>query len=495
MVENPFEGMRKQLGDLHRRVFTDDMAPRTVIVVPSLSLDAGELTKIQGVNHYEQRMLCTLTLLRLPRTQLIYLTSEAIDPAIIDYFLSLLAGIPFGHARRRLKLFHCHDASPQPLSEKLLKRPRLLQRIRNAVDFPDAVHMTCFTATDVEVTLAQALNAPLYACDPKLADLGSKSGSRETFRQAAIDLPAGEERLRTGPDVADALAHLKRAQPDAERAVVKLNEGFSGEGNAVFRYKGLSSSAEILEALPRQLKFEAAAENWPHFMQSMRLMGGITEAFVDGTDKRSPSVQCRINPIGEPEIISTHDQILGGPSGQIFLGATFPADPDYRLALHERGLAVANVLAKAGVMGRFAVDFVSVRDESGAWQHYAIEINLRKGGTTHPFIMLQYLTDGHYEIDTGRFMTHSGEERFYYATDNLQSEAYIGLLPQDLVDIVVENKLHFHGPSQRGVAFHLIGALSEFGKLGMLCIGDSPADARDLYERTVKVLDATQQQH
>ena len=55
--------------------------------------------------------------------------------------------------------------------------------------------------------------------------------------------------------------------------------------------------------------------------------------------------------------------------------------------------------------------------------------------------------------------------------------------------LAVVNGLHFHGTSQTGVVFHLISALSEFGKLGMVAIGEDAAQARALYERTVAVLD------
>jgi hypothetical protein len=40
------------------------------------------------------------------------------------------------------------------------------------------------------------------------------------------------------------------------------------------------------------------------------------------------------------------------------------------------------------------------------------------------------------------------------------------------------------------VLFHLIGALSEFGKLGMTAIANSPAEAEALYDRTIAVLAA-----
>ena len=71
------------------------------------------------------------------------------------------------------------------------------------------------------------------------------------------------------------------------------------------------------------------------------------------------------------------------------------------------------------------------------WQHYAIEINLRKGGTTHPFLMLQFLTNGRYDQESGEYILSDGSKRYYFATDNLQKEQYKGLTPPDLLDIVI----------------------------------------------------------
>ncbi len=72
-------------------------------------------------------MLCLLPLLR---TEVIFLTSKPVPESIIDYYLHMLPGIPVQHARRRLKLFSCHDGSAIPLTEKQLARPRLPERIR-----------------------------------------------------------------------------------------------------------------------------------------------------------------------------------------------------------------------------------------------------------------------------------------------------------------------------------------------------------------------------
>ena len=198
-------------------------------------------------------------------------------------------------------------------------------------------------------------------------------------------------------------------------------------------------------------------------------MGGIVEEFMEGLHKTSPSVQCRIDPLGESEIISTHDQLLGGEDEQVFLGAHFPANEEY---CHEIALIakrVADALSEQGALGRFSLDFISVKEEN-EWKHYALEINLRKGGTTHPFLLLQLLTDGVYHADTGAFITAGGDRKFYFASDNVESNALKGLAPLDLMEIVQHRELLYDNIKQEGIMFHLMGALSEYGKLGIKSI-------------------------
>jgi hypothetical protein len=438
-------------------------------------------------------MLCLLLLLRLPRTRVIYITSAPISETIVDYYLHLLPGVPSLHARERLTLLTCNDASPVALTRKILQRPRMLERIREAIPDLASAHMTCFTVTELERKLALHLNLPIYGCNPSLAHWGSKSGSRKIFCEADIDMPFGFEDLADANDVVGAVAELKAKKPDLRKAVVKLNDGFSGEGNAIFDLEDAPAERGSLDSWVRArlpaLAFEARGMTWDLYEQKLKSMGGIVEEFIIGSNKASPSAQFRVNPLGQIESVSTHDQVLGGASGQIFLGCRFPASKAYRLDIQARGMKAARVLAGKGVLGRFGIDFISVK-EGDAWRHAAIEINLRKGGTTHPFLMLQFLTDGRYEADIGEFLTPAGGPRCYYASDNLESERYRGLTPHDLVDIAVVNRLHFHAATGEGVAFHLIGALSEYGKLGVVCIGQTQQRADALYRRTLEVLDA-----
>jgi hypothetical protein len=488
-----FADLQRRLPALFERVFADRLAPRTIVVVPGLSVDQELLARIEGLPHYEERQLTMLMLLRMPNTRLVFVSSVPIDPTIVDYYLQLMPGIPHEHARRRLTLLSAHDASPVSLTRKILERPRLLERLRGALGPPELAHLSCFNATADERSLAVRLGVPLYGCDPALLHLGTKSGSRRVFRHAGIALADGAEGLRDLHDAAAALTELRRRRPGLERAVLKLEEGLSGEGNATFRYAGAPPDATLGEwvaaELPRRLKMECAALGYERYAAKFAAQGGIVEAWIDGAGKRSPSAQLRINPLAQVEAVSTHEQVLGGATGQVYLGARFPADAGYRLTIQQAGLQVGAVLRDRGVLGRFGVDFVCVPEGRG-WRHYAIEINLRKGGTTHTFQTLQYLIDGHYDSASGLYLSQSGRQRFYYATDNLVKPAYRQLTPPDLIDLSIENDLHFDAVAQQGVTFNLIGAVSQYGKLGVVCIGESAEAAEDLYGRTERVLDA-----
>jgi hypothetical protein len=310
------------------------------------------------------------------------------------------------------------------------------------------------------------------------------------FREAGIACPEGHEDLRDDADLERALVDLKRRNPGLRKAVVKLNDSFSGEGNAIFRYPpGQADVATVRAQLPN-LEFSVGWETWDDFHAKLRRMGGIAEEFLEGAVKMSPSVQLRTGPHGEVLPISTHDQVLGGPSGQVFLGCLFPAADEYRREIAAAATTIGEALAAHGVVSRFAVDFLAVKDRpADAWRLYALEINLRMGGTTHPYLALQFLTGGRLDPATGLFLSPRGSPKFYRATDNLQSEAYRGLLPEDLIEIVTINALHYSHNSESGVLFHLIGALSQYGKLGMTAIGNSREEVEALYEKTLRILD------
>lgn len=484
-----FAALKPRLAPVWDQLTRQDGEACTTVVVPSMTLDQSELARIAGVSYYEERLLFLLMRLRNPRTRLVYVTSQPVHPAILDYLLQLLPGVPASHARARLTMLSAQDGSDRPLTQKILERPRLLERIRCAIPDRTRALLSVFNATPLERRLSVLLGIPLNGVDPALNGLGTKSGGRKVFREAGVPCPEGMEDLRDEVDVLAALAELRGRRPGLRRAVLKLNTGFSGEGNAIFRYPA-SRSAGGLEPALQRLRFSATGERRASYFEKFRRGGGVVEEFLEGRETWSPSAQLRTSPTGEIVPLSTHDQLLGGAANQVFLGCRFPAADAYRLAVQEAGCRVGRVLAEAGVVSRFGVDFMATRDHpTEPYRLHAIEINLRLGGTTHPFLALRFLTDGALDPATGMFHARSGRPKFYRATDNLESDRYRGILPEDLLEIVTHNRLNFDYRAETGVLFHLIGAVSQYGKLGLTAIGNSHEEADALYERTLEALE------
>jgi hypothetical protein len=484
-----FDQLQKKLVPLWKSIERFNQDPQTIVVVPSMSIDAIDSGAV--IQAYEERFLFLLLLLRQPRARLIYVTSRTILPSIIDYYLDLLPGVIPSHARQRLFLPSPMDGSVRPLSEKLLERPRLIERIRSLIMDRDRAHLVPFNTTNREKELALQLGIPMYGADPKFFPLGTKSGCRKIFIEENVPHPLGRENISSKDELFNAIVSMRVAKPGIEQVMVKLNEGVSGEGNAVIDLRGLPSLLvkATLEERLRGMKFELQGATYDSYMKMLQERQGVVEERIMGEEFRSPSVQLRVTPLGKVELLSTHDQLLGGPTGQSYLGCVFPADTAYAPLITREAAKVGRRLAKEGVIGRFALDFVVMRGKNGTWEPYAIEINLRKGGTTHPFLTLQFLTDGTYDTETGIFTAPNGQQKFFVASDHVESPRYRTLTPDDLFDIVVRHHLHFDQTRQTGVVFHMMSALGELGRTGLTAVGNSHEDAKALYERAVAVLD------
>ncbi|MGB7450610.1 MAG: peptide ligase PGM1-related protein [Lysobacterales bacterium] len=484
-----FTQLQERLLPIWTSIRDDDSYAHTSVIIPSLSVDQEELSKVQGASFYEERLMFALIRLRNPNARLIYVTSQPVHPDVVDYYLQLLIGVPASHARRRLQMLCVYDGSTRPLTEKVLERPRVLKRLRAWVNEHGPGYLTCYNTTMLERRLALELGIPLNGVDPVLLPLGTKSGSRQTFAAANVPHPAGFEDLHTEEEITRALCQLAEQRPDIRRAVVKINEGFSGEGNGVFNYPEAKTDPQMVQQALSQLEWSSESGSIQAFLRKFDQMGGIVEEMIDAPEVRSPSVQMRIYPDGQAVLVSSHEQVLGGNTGQVYLGCRFPAREEYRLMIQEQARRIGDVLSKKGVLGRFAIDFLLTRSPGGEWQSHALEINLRMGGTTPPYHALEFLTSGELNPETGIFNAPTGQEKFYSATDNLKSPAYRGLLPEDLFDISIRHKIHYQPDSGTGVLFYMIGALSQYGKIGMTCIGNSPEQANELFRRTVAILD------
>ena len=446
---------------------------RTMVVVHSISFDVPDQL-IPVFPAYEERFLClVLSLLRGPRSRVIYVTSQPIHPRVLDYYFALVPELDTVEARSRFVQVSLVDGRNEPLSRKLVARPGALDRIRRLIGQPEMAVIVPFCMSADEVALAEALQLPIYGCDPELGWLGSKTGSRRVFADENVRHPVGLD-VRATDDLAAALDELQARSPEARSAVLKLDLGVSGLGNALLDLDAASGD------LHSAIELENEEIDVEQYLALLDEQGGIVEERIESEDFRSPSVQLRMSPAGQVDIMSTHDQILGGANGQTYFGCHFPADPDYAARIAGEALKVGRRLAREGVIGRAGVDFATV-EHNGSWESYALEINLRCGGTTHPLFALTSLTDGAYEALAGEWRTRNGAIKHYVATDHLDSPAYQSLTPDDLLDVVAEKGLGWDAEREVGVVLHMVSAIAVAGRIGLTAVGDTLDEARQRY--------------
>jgi ATP-grasp domain len=453
--------------------FRPNGQPRTVLVVPSMTLDGAGLVKIPGVMHYEERFLAFLHILRDPLTRVVFVTSVALPAALVDYTLAV-----FGCDRDRLTLMDCADPEPVPLTEKVLRRNDLVAALRDLR--PDV--LVAFNGSPLEHDLASRVGAPLFAADPALASLGSKTGSRRLFAEAGVPVAPGHDGLRDVPDVIAALAVLRAEDRTLDTAVVKLNDSFGAGGNVMFSFEGAPETglhAWVERELPTRAVFASPPDTWDAYAAKVSAMGAVVERFVRGKESTSPSAQLLVDAAGA-RVVSTHDQVL---SGQIFIGATAPAHAAYRATLIEYATRVGAALHAAGMVGIASVDFVASR-VAGDWSLYALEINLRMGGGTAPHFIVQGLVRGEH-TPAGELLSPDGTPRSYYATDRVLRPEYAVLTPSDVIAAL--EPLGFTG--QTGTVGYMLGALS-IGRFGLVTVEHDISCATTGHQRAVAAVDA-----
>jgi len=478
-----YEPLKPRLAALWKDVFPRDDQAYTSVIVPSITVDAEALARHPEALYYEEALLFLLIRLRNPRARVVYVTSLPLSQAVLDYYLQFLAGIPASHAAARLTLLSAHDGSRRPLSEKVLERPRLIEKIKSRIPNPERAYLTVFRSTVLERRLALRLGIPLNAADPEREAFCGKSGSRQVLREAGIAVPLGSEDLRDQTDILHALADLRRAHPEVKRALVKLDRSHWDEGDALFTFPP-SLSPAALEGALRQMRFALPDETPEGFLSRFARTRGVVEELLEDVEHVA-SGQARINPRGLVSLTSTHDEIRGGPNGLVSEGCRFPADDRWRASVQEHALRVAEVLAGKGLVSRISVEFM-VR---AGGELLASEINLGVGGSTHPLLAVRFLSEGALDPKTGLFTTPAGRTKYYRATDHLRSPAYRGLVPEDVVEIATMNGLSYSPQNEAGALFYMLGALSEHGRVGMVAIGNSRKEAEAVFSRTVATLD------
>ena len=158
---------------------------------------------------------------------------------------------------------------------------------------------------------------------------------------------------------------------------------------------------------------------------------------------------------------SVHSRpLLGGDRAAKSTSLPVPADFAYARAITPTQRRSGRDWRAEGVLGRFAITFVVVKDTRGEWTQYAIELNQSpQGRTTHPFLTLQFLTDGRYGGATG-VPDPGGSGEAPGRQDHLESPLLRGLEPR--------RPVRHRGPAQPALrqamadrrVFHMISCIT-----------------------------------
>jgi hypothetical protein len=478
--------LEPRMRELWSNVFPRDDEPYTSVVVPSVTASDEDHARHPDANAFEEVLLFLLIRLRNPRARVVFVTSRPIPPSIVDYHLHFLAGIPASHAAARLTMLSAHDASPRPLIRKILDRPRLVARLREAIPDRSRAYLTVLRAGPMERRLAVLLGIPLNAAGEGAEALCTKSNGRRILREAGVDVPRGAEDLRDADDIAEALLALRQQVPGLRRAILKRDSSLWEEGHAVVTLPP-SATRETMRGALDDLALAGRMDS-AEYVDRFARVGGVVEELVEDVTGTA-SGQVRVNPLGEVTLTATHDELRGGPVGLESSGCLFPAAEAYRGALAEASLRVGRVLADRGIVSRLSVEYLVRRPAEGAVQLLGTEINLGFGGATHPLLAVRFLTDGRFDPTTGLFLSTSGQPKHYRATDDLQAPEFHRLIPEDLIEILTMGRLNYTPHGEAGALFYMIGGIAERGRVGMVAIGNSRDQADQIFRQTASTLE------
>lgn len=351
----------------------------TYIVVPSLSLGNEDLLAESGADPVaEQRLLSLALLLHSPDVRVIYASSYEVPGAVID---TLMRYVPDPDAARS-KFGTVTTSRPGPLASALLADPRAMEKLRAAVRSGPPACLISFDVTRHESALAASLGIPVIGSHPDHQKLCTKTGARQIAIDNGVPVPPGAEGLGSLEDAEEAVERLGSRHP---RVIVKLNDGFGGLGNVV-----VDSSEPGIPLTRRAARFGDPLDDWASFSEKFERSGGVVEVMVGGGALASPSAQLFISPEGQTLVVSTQDQIMGGPTGQTSIGCAGPASLRYRYTIARHAAAVGDALSERGVWGFVGVDFLAEPAVSGS-RVYLGEINLRMGATAPPNLYLRML--------------------------------------------------------------------------------------------------------
>ncbi len=458
------------------------------VCLTSMTFDAVLTEAIEGLEHYEMRCLWEISRVINEGVHVHFFTKKIVNPQAINHFYKIFNLST--NQINRIKFYSVEEILkeknlPQDLSDYVLNNPQV-RAVFSEICQNKNSYLECFVLTEKERKVSDVFNLPTYWCHENVEYLKTKSGNRKILN-GVTKLPKGLGDLYSIEQVVACLKALSHKTLN-RKFVIKLNDGVSGDGNGFIKLPAGKINEHTIRQSLIETDYVSSKMTYTKFFREFAKIGGVVEEFIDGNNKRSPSVQIFLKPDNSFDIISSHEQVLDS-SGARFLGARFPACDYHRnIILREAGKIAKRLLANK-IFGIIGLDFLTIESIDG-YEAYLIEINLRKGGTTHPFWTAKAaLHNAKTCQKSGMFLIAEKERRMYHSNDNIiiqDLEKTRSL--SELFRLLEGSGLLFSDKTQKGAIFHMANSYEPIGKIGAVFIGETDDEIKILEKAVLNLI-------
>ncbi len=459
-------------------------SPRTIILVPSISLGGLTSQFLPGLNFWEERNLFYLACLKNPQTQFVVVLSEGIQECFILYCIDHVSktyNLKKSDIQNRFTVIGVPSGGNQSLTKKILHNSEVISRIsRVAIDGHHTV-IDYWMVHDQEVLLANKLGLPYYGQPPGAFYIDSKSGARDIFTTLGIPISVGCGNLVSLQEVQSALQVLLE-ESQAETFILKINHEEGGNGLAkipreivLLPYQQFRERIQVIKDIPITV-----------FEKELQKQKAVIEVYINAAITAFPSVKMEILADGTVRNIATHDQLL---KDMVYYGSSFPADESYRFEVIKMGQKIGKYVSKLGARGIISIDFLATKNHLvDDWYLWGIEINARKGGTTHSYIWSKWLTQSEYDQTRGTLTAKSGEIS-YHSSEYFTAPGLENISPINILSTIKDAGLDYNCKKQAGIFVHMISTVPKFGKFGATIIGHSKEEITDYWVKLEQLLE------
>ncbi|MAW07052.1 MAG: hypothetical protein CME61_02090 [Halobacteriovoraceae bacterium] len=451
--------------------------PCQYIVIPSMSFDRELLEGIEGVSHYELRSLWEILRVKDKNVYVTFVSSYKIPFSTLKHFKEIynlsaeeFSRVSFVEISRKKNILS--------LTKNILIDESALKKIKKTFKCENVL-LEPFVFTHQEKALSRLLEIPSWYDHPQMNYFHTKSGNRFIVGSSA-PMPDGLGDLFSFDAVVKGVIKLKNDKPGLESCMVKLNFGVSGQGNMKL---DLPSGKAWEALLPKEKEdsirncFESAklfnkTLKASDFKQRIIEEGAVVEEFISNEIISSPSAQIFCKP-DSIDLISTHHQILD-KSGQKFLGGSYPCDDQFRKKIEKFSIKVGEKLKDLKVFGVVSIDFlISKNQKTSELDYHLIELNIRKGGTTHPFMLSNFAIKSNEHFEAGPPSREFTDNYVYRSNDNFYPCRTRYSCQKDILEKATADGILFSRKKKEGVIFHLLSSYEETGKVGYTILASS----------------------